>query len=441
VDRVSESESQQLFSSQSDTTDTGFDTDSTRSTTYGTKHTLIPPLSTPQLDQTLALLYLSLTILKQPITLGDIHHWVTTGQLPYYHATRHLPAAIAARLPATYHFALDAAAPLTRARLRAATAQLAAHHQRALGVRLPPLNAPLLLHRAVADLALPLPAFAAARALPHLLGWAFGWPEGGGARRARVVDYPDARLAGVLVVAVKLLYPFEGGERCVAGAAEMAAAVVDWSVWGERVRGPSGYEWAMGVREEDVLGMSGEQVDEYLDWYAESYMNDERVVERGKQADFRRYLLETFPVEKSGKDGGEEDQQRMEKAKMKRLNKVISTMKVQPIVTDEQEEKGLSKILRPGENYKRYRNAEELPLHAKKFYEAVAKWVGFDLNMLINAVFLTEIALEKWMNKEKQKENGAERQRSKTSSKGKQKVTERSDGDSMTSSEASSNDL
>ena len=378
---------------------------------------------------------------------------MSAGHLLYYHAVRSIPPDMLARLPATYHAALDPSAALTHRRLWTTTTALALHYQHVLGVQLPGPNAALLQYRAVADLALPLPAYHAARALAPLLGWAaYAWPaqerqaQAGRARRPRFVEFPDARLAGLLVVAVKLLYPFEGGERSVRGAGELAAAVVDWETWGratekferrvEKACKGLGYEWAMGVQEEDVLHMSDEQVDEYLNWYSQSYMSDAPVPERSKQANFMRYLLETFPVEQRGKEPGEEDQQRVDKAKMERLNKVISSMKVQPVIMHEQEE-GTAKVLRPGEGYKRYRMAKELPPHAKKFYEAVAKWVGFDLEMIIRAVFLTERALERWMNETKQKEKEHEKQKSTTISKGKQKISSESDEDLSMSKDTS----
>jgi RNA polymerase I-specific transcription initiation factor RRN7 len=163
-------------------------------------------------------------------------------------------------------------------------------------------------------------------------------------------------------------------------------------------------------------------------------MNDEPVTERSRDADFRRYLLDTFPVERSGKEEIVEDEQVKDKAKMKRLNEVISSMIPRRAISAQEEEEGMAKVLRPGEGYKRYRQVGDLPPIAKQFYEAVAKLVGFDLDMLIRAVFLTERTLEKWILNEKRKVKPKRKYISKLRGKGKQKVEEEA-GDASTPSE------
>ncbi len=55
--------------------------------------------------------------------------------------------------------------------------------------------------------------------------------------------------------------------------------------------------------------------------------------------------------------------------------------------------------------YIRYRSKADLTGHAKDFYKAAAKFIGFDLDMLVRTVFLTELKLEKWMVEEKKKES------------------------------------
>lgn len=389
---------------------------------------------------------MALYILKHPITLGDIFTWVSTGKLLYYHAIREIPSDMKDRLPATYHDALDPSSLLAQERLWKTTTRLFLQYQRDFGMQIPRLNYTLHFYRYIVDLGLPLPVYHAAKRIAEIVGWEFKYPDQKRVTtRLRIVDFPEAQLVGAFVVAVKLLYPFDGVERVPHGRGELGAVVLDWEKWSsatekfdrkveKTMEGRLGYEDAMRVTEDDVLGMSDEKIDEYLDWYAKSYMNDQPVTERSREADFRRYLLDTFPVERSRKEEIVEDEQVKDKAKMKRLNEVISSMIPRQAISAQEEEEGMAKVLRPGEGYKRYRKVEDLPPIVKQFYAAVAKLVGFDLDMLIRAVFLTEVTLEKWILNEKRKREPKRKYVSKLRGKGKQKVEE-DIGDTRTSSE------
>ena len=57
----------------------------------------------------------------------------------------------------------------------------------------------------------------------------------------------------------------------------------------------------MQIQEKDVLGMSDDKLDDYMDWYG-SVFAEETVREKGrigKEAEFRRALLRIFPVERA----------------------------------------------------------------------------------------------------------------------------------------------
>ena len=303
------------------------------------------------------------------------------------------------------------------------------------------------------DLALPLPIYETAKQVGSLLGWDFAYPssnantgrEGEGededeeeqegkrreVKRVRIIDFPEAQLIAVLVVAVKLLYPVDGVVRYPEHADEPAAAVLDWNVWSKATEdyekavakqskkktGRSmSYEEAMKVSEDDVLGLSEEMLDTYLEWYGSTWTDkDDTVMGRSRDKEFRSYLLDTFPVDdpsesagqqevQSGEEAGEEDLAR-EKAKMRRMKKVMEGMVPRNAVPDNEKGDEQEQVLRPGMGYSRYKSKQELAGHAKDFYEAAANFIGFDLDMLIRAVFLTELKLEKWMVEETKKES------------------------------------
>lgn len=382
--------------------------------------------------------------LRLPINLGDVFTWVQNGKLLYYHAIREIPSDMLSRLPSTYHNSLDPSFLLTESKLWGITTQLIRQYQRDFGIAFPPLNWRLHLYRSMTDLALPLPVYQTAKRIGSLLGWDFAYPspnadtrrerdgkKGVEWKRTRIVDFPEAQLIAVLVVAVKLLYPFDGVVRYPERADEPTAAVLDWDVWSKttedcekavagqqkkRAGRLMGYEEAMKISEDDVLGLSEEMLDAYLEWYGSAWTDkDDSITERGRDKEFRRYLLDTFSVHdpsesaghqemQSGEETGEEELA-IEKAKMRRVKKVMASMVPRNAVSDNEEGDEQGQVLRPGMGYRRYRSKGELTGHVKHFYEAAAKFVGFDLEMLIRAVFLTEVKLEKWMAEEKKNES------------------------------------
>ena len=61
------------------------------------------------------------------------------------------------------------------------------------------------------------------------------------------------------------------------------------------------------------------------------------------------------------------------------------------------------KTNRPGDGYKRFREAGELNGFAKEFYEEAAKVAALPLGSLVKCVFLLEKKLEKWESAERKK--------------------------------------
>ena len=84
-----------------------------------------------------------------------------------------------------------------------------------------------------------------------------------------------------------------------------------------------------------------------------------------------------------------------------RLKKVQSSLRPARVKADVASTE--NKVNRPGNSYKRYRNAGELEGYAREFYEEAAGLAGLPLSSLVKCVFILERRLEIWESGERKK--------------------------------------
>ncbi|KAK7539352.1 RNA polymerase I-specific transcription initiation factor Rrn7 [Phyllosticta citribraziliensis] len=384
VEVASDTESQ-VFSSQSEgeTTDTDHGGHDARLVRRGRR-----PDSSPKLIDTLPLIYLAMLLLRLPASLGDIFAWASNGELIYYRASAQLPPEMRDRLHPTHRNALEPNALLTPHALQTAVMDLAITYARVYGMGLPPLNYPLVLFRYLKDLTLPLEVYPSALSLAKLVGYDFCFPDFGERRRLRLSDLPEAQVASLTVVAVKLLYPWDAVERHPYSASDLGAMKLDWEAWtkasadlgGMRAAAPGrlNFERAAQVADKDVMRMEGTELDDYLNWYEDMFV-DPHAESLPRVNEFRKSLFNMFPT---GQPAGQQREPLPPGPDEKEM--------AVPAAAEDAE-----KVWRPGSLYKRYRQPQDLEGPAKVFYEAVAKQAGMSLNGLVKAVFGVERKLER----------------------------------------------
>ncbi|EON63674.1 hypothetical protein W97_02902 [Coniosporium apollinis CBS 100218] len=351
--------------------------------------------STPRLIDTLALLYLAMLILRLPPSLADLLRWANSGALAYYRAIRAVPREMRHALPVQYAHALDPDALLRPDALRMAVQRLVGAYRRDFGLEVPGVNVPLVLWRYVGELGMPLDVYPAARRVGGLVEWSFGFPgaavEMG--KRRRVADSPEVQLMACVVVAVKMLFPFhegEGGQK-VQTDGKTGLVRVDWDEWEsaqaeyeEALERPRrlGFEDAMRASEEDVFGMTDVQMDDYLDWYEDTW------VEQEESAKAKGAHSTT-----SGRPARDEADRK--NAHAQKLNAVQGAMKPRQQASEPRKQR----------NYRLYRTAEELAhdARAKRFYDVAATVAGLSLETLVKGVYLTESKLFQKMRDEKRR--------------------------------------
>ncbi|KAL6719846.1 hypothetical protein ACLMJK_001767 [Lecanora helva] len=336
--------------------------------------------SMPTLIETLGLLYLGSILLRLPICMGDIyrdaarahflHSWAIREDIPFIRAIRYVPPFMKQRLPAEYLSALDTTADDSSLKV--------------------------LLH--------PLTLFIAT-----LLDLNFSFPKP--KRRQQASSLPELTLISLLVITTKLYHPFNNDRqpRHARSLTDPAALMINWSRWAEAHQAhkarmnpedqlPRGSE--INITENDVMNMKSKEIDDYMDWYERTFVDEERA--ETKNHGLPKQLLDMFPTGRQDASaptpysyqGYAEKEQASTREK---LASVMGSLQMRPIASDHGAEDG-QKEAKIGSFYRRYRTVEDLDQdnYARGFHETVAEVVGVKLETLLICVGQLERKLIMW---------------------------------------------
>ncbi|ETN46257.1 uncharacterized protein HMPREF1541_00441 [Cyphellophora europaea CBS 101466] len=380
--------------------------------------------SAPKLIDTVAVNYLALLLLRRPLSLNTLLGWLQTETVPYVRAIRHVAPVLRDRLPPEYHLSLDTYTILRPDELQLAMHRNARHYITRFGLALPPLNWPPLLLEWIEALALPMQVYGMVKRLNDICGFSFAYQSSRGGRRS-ATSYPEAQLMALLVVAVKLLFPFDAAsvKRYARSATEQSLVVLDWRKWLEAkewfdVTVEQGREQAlvpgkeMEIKDVDVMGMGGEELDAYMDWYQGMWMSEKVEADAvGVQSE----ILAMFPTTQLHTDDKVEQTRRRE-ARVKglreeRVKMMLGDLKRRKVVTDEQEQELQAgqdetqrKILRPGMAYQVFLAVGDLQGVAKTFHQEAADTACLDIRGLLRAVNKVETIIDGWRREQKREQ-------------------------------------
>jgi RNA polymerase I-specific transcription initiation factor RRN7 len=359
----------------------------------------------PNLNDCLVLCYLGITTLRLPFTPGDIYAWVIDGKLPYRRAIKSLPLAMRDRLPPAYRGVLDPSAPITHTRFYKTLADLQISYSKDHGIIWPALNVPLLLFRYLKELALPIELYDATKRLGDLLGYDFA-PHYGVRKRLGIRHLPEAQLVSCLIICVKILYPLGDEKYYPKSSSEPTVAVMDWQAWSEQIqaaeearRGDNGRfttEELTKLQEKDVLSMEPQDMDQYLDFYANTFLDNAEIQRTRDVNDFRNALYNMFPIDTEAQHPPRETFQGLSFGQeLEAVKAVHGAMNTVPVVAEDTE------VPRVGHTYPIWKTEQDLPDNAKRLYGKAAKIAGLSLNMLTLAVVFTEARVEQWKKAQK----------------------------------------
>lgn len=216
----------------------------------------------------------------------------------------------------------------------------------------------------------------------------------------------------LIIIATKLLFPFDELKRNPATPREPATQTVNWNEWIQAQRkfnnheqsgGQIGKEQLMRITDEDVLGMNNSEMDQYMDWYEKDWLHNVKtsnpIAEMfspsrpipGEQLDVDAEPVE--PVPTAGTDTDE--------ALRSLLEAVMADLTPAPVDPS-------SKNLKPGAWYARYRWESQLPDTARAFYELGAQLASISLTTLVRAVSVAEWRVTRSLHDQRREEYMAE---------------------------------
>lgn len=119
--------------------------------------------------------------------------------------------------------------------------------------------------------------YPAVRRLATLLKLDFKFPMSD-KRTYRVSAYPEIQLISLIVIATKLSHPFDDIERSPQSEDDPTTVKLDWERWREIMAETPTKGLKRGteikVTDTDVMKMSGKQMDDYLNWYQRTWIDD-----------------------------------------------------------------------------------------------------------------------------------------------------------------------
>ena len=314
--------------------------------------------------------------------------------------------------------------------LQSSIFQLVRYYKKHFGTELPALNYQPLLYCFVERLALPIEVYQLAQNLnARIIHSDFTYDLD--LARGRTTSFPEAQLIALVVIAVKICYPFlpaEADQPVVRTLHEPAALHLDWEVWtkiqhalhsspNQQDKGPLKPSTALSTTDADIISMSPADLDAYMDWYQHTWLDTSR---DANATGPRRDLLGMFPLQEITPSSDKESETRntaLERQTLKAVQRVQATLTHNPItptavaVAADNDDKDNAaadlatapapRTRRPGSTYALFRRASDLehPIystHARAFHTAAAEVACLSLPTLLRAVAETERRIMVW---------------------------------------------
>ncbi|KAI1003848.1 hypothetical protein K3495_g4362 [Podosphaera aphanis] len=348
----------------------------------------------PRLLETLGLCYLAMVLARLPVSLGEVVGWAIRGEILYLRAIKAIPQHMRMRLPAQYFSSLEARAPLSGSALHEKTLDLVQFFHLHFEMVFPPLNVALLTYKHIRNLGLPIEIYPAVRRLANLLDLDFSFPDAL-ASLHRPTSYPEVRLISLVVIATKLSQPFDDILRVPENDMDPSLLKISWKEWStimtdEETKGLKRGE-EIWLKDTNVWDMNEKDIDQYLDWYQNTWMDD-------RNPKVSQQILDMFPLQ-DPEPNQTDDNPEICTTRLKKAREAVILQELPTLSEDANVH-----IRRPGELYKRYRKSEELEGPLLTFCSLAASNAGTSLDVLVKAVFQLEVQIEHWLHAERKKE-------------------------------------
>ncbi|KIW08755.1 uncharacterized protein PV09_00693 [Verruconis gallopava] len=350
--------------------------------------------STPNLLQTLAMMYMATQILRLPIFLGDIIAWVESGSLLYYDAIAELPREMIDRLVSNYQNQFQPKIRLAAGSLLSEFRRMLLLYNKDFGLVMPALNVPPALLRLIEKLALPLEVYYAVRRLAKYMKLDFTYPPVT-KHHINVFDFPEAQILVCIVITLKIYYGIDGKNRIPTSDTNPAAAIIDWDQWERLMKEhePLEHDEAMRMVDRDVINLPNAKIDDYLDFFQENFVVQDPQ-DRKIDAEYQRSMLNLFPIV-ARSDNQPDRHDKVSTRKVEYIQAMQGALRPNLIIDAENKHDLHKKIIRPGEQYTTTRNMYQETGYTRTLLRALAHVSGLPFKSVARAVVHGEQLLVK----------------------------------------------
>ncbi|ORY86246.1 hypothetical protein BCR37DRAFT_412033 [Protomyces lactucae-debilis] len=253
-------------------------------------------MHSPGLLHIFSICYLSLNLLRVPITFKELHTWLINGDLLFLHSRNLLPDELFIRLDGHYHERLQPKSVPTVHRLWQWAMHTGDFLSLKAGIHFAPLNAPPVVLHYVKELFLPCksplgrhecciaPSRHSTGIIPRKL------------KRAS----PEERLLALTLIVAKLFYNLDGIQRGTQSALEPPVRGPNLELFQQhlktRISTLLGVHVASKTTADQVVHMSGKEMDEYLDYFATQWAQERPKTARTLKGAMPAPILNMFPV-------------------------------------------------------------------------------------------------------------------------------------------------
>lgn len=403
----------------------------------------------PKLWDTITLIFVSALLTRLPITLRKIYELIRAEELPFIRAIRHVPIEMSSRLPPQYKHALDTLTIPAPRDLYQAVWRTLKQFSSDFGMEFPEINWRIILFHWIQHLGLPIEVYITVKDLANHLEYEFRYelPIGSAAshasetrtHRKSPIAMAEVKLMCLMIIATKLLFPFSD----IAGrnkAKGHPALRLEWSEWhrihknhqeslqhnSTSVNTPAKH---IEIRDEDILKLSPDELDSYMDWYQNSFTTSEAVLKTQKTT-LEKSILDMFPLRDLPRSPAIEvpdQERRLEELTSQIQNEALKSVllvegkgeqRAEEQDSDEDEDENGHQ---PGSRYPVFPTVESLSFASSSeeranndvdgesaaalyFHKRAAELVCLDLNRLLKAVRHVERRLEKWIEQKRREE-------------------------------------
>ncbi|KAK6343423.1 Pol I core factor CF [Orbilia blumenaviensis] len=381
-----------------------------RSTSRG-RHAFSKPKETvPKLLDTISILYIAALLLHLPLEIITVHKWILEQDIVYFRAIKCLPADMLVKMEVRWKRKFEPKMMPTAEKIRKAAYLGIKYYSERFGIVVPRVAAEGLVVGWILGFGCPPEIYPAIFTLAEMIQSSLVYPPQ--ARKYRLLNCPDIQLMALLVISLKLCWGLDDDDTEVLrrmkvdkkGRAlprfakqewEIANLGFEWESWREvfemDVEGgaKAGRErnWQLGVDEAEIYGWSGEEMDEYLEWFEKNWAGD---AEGKPTAGVVSFFEESDNVE--GRDSEEAREERegrweknsLSKQKLEAFVKMQSGVKFGKVIPEGRKR---GRILRPGDKYMRYKKWEDIRSNKlRSLYLAAAGRVGVGIEGFVYVV-------------------------------------------------------